>query len=115
MKIMGEQGDRAVLGELGGRIARHRLDRGLSQDTLAEEAGLSRSPVVRMERGESVQLVSLLRVLRVLGMLDNLDALVPAPQISPIQLLKLRGKERQRAPRQAFRRKLAVRIASRQS
>ena len=101
MKITKDQSDAAVLKELGARIARCRLDMGLSRDTLAQEAGLSRSPVVRMERGESVQLASLVRVLRVLGLLDNLDVVAPEATVSPMQLLKLRGKERKRAPRQS--------------
>lgn len=103
MKITGEQADAAVLKELGGRIARYRLHRGLSQDTLAHEAGLSLNPVRRIERGESVQTASLLRVLRVLGLLDNLDVIVPEPTISPMRLLKQQGNERQRAPRQSNR------------
>ena len=101
MKITNNVYDPAVLKELGARVARCRLNMGLSQDKLAEEAGLSRNPVVRMERGESVQLASFVRILRVLGLLDNLDVVVPESGPSPMQLLKLRGKERQRAPRQS--------------
>ena len=101
MKITGEHSDAAVLRELGGRIARHRLDRGLSQDVLAREAGLSLNPVRRMERGQSVQTASLLRVLRVLRLLDNLDVVVPESEISPMRLLRQQGDKRQRAPRQS--------------
>ena len=100
MKIAKEMADAAVLKELGARLAQHRLNQGLSQKALAEEAGVSRNPVVRLERGESVQFASLVRILRTLGLIDNLDALAPEAGASPMDLLKLRGKQRQRAPRQ---------------
>lgn len=99
MKITKAVGDAAALKELGARLARHRLNQGLSQEALAEEAGVSRNPVLRAERGESVQLTSLVRILRTLGLLDNLEAAIPEPGVSPMDLLKLRGKQRQRAPR----------------
>jgi hypothetical protein len=51
----------------------------------------------KIEAGESVTLVSFVRVLRALGLLDALDRLVPEPTPSPIELLKLHGRRRQRA------------------
>lgn len=89
--------DDALLGELGQRLARYRLDRNLTQAELAREAGVSRRTVERIEAGESAQLASLIRVLRALELIDNFDALVPKPLASPIEQLKLRGKERRRA------------------
>lgn len=89
--------DRNVLAELGDRLSRHRLDRNLTQEQLAREAGVSKRTVIRLENGESSQLANLIRVLRVLGLLANLDALVPAPLVSPLAQLKSRAKERRRA------------------
>lgn len=89
--------DRAVLSELGNRLARHRLDRNLSQSQLAREAGVSKRTVVRLENGESSQLHNVIRVLRALGLLANLDALIPPPLASPLAQLKSRAKERRRA------------------
>ncbi|MGI9251811.1 MAG: helix-turn-helix domain-containing protein [Pseudohongiellaceae bacterium] len=101
MKILKDTSDKALLIELGERLARQRLNKGLSQKTLAEEAGVSRMTVHRVEQGESVQFTNLVRLLRALDLLDGLDVVVPQPGVSPVQLLKLRGKVRQRAPRQA--------------
>lgn len=97
MRIQSDLTDEAVLAELGERITRTRLEHNLSQQELGEEAGVGRRTAQRLEAGESVQLVSLLRVLRVLGLMDSLDRLVPEPVPSPIERLKLRGRERQRA------------------
>lgn len=89
--------DQAALEELGRRLRRTRLERNLSQAQLANEAGVSRSTVNRIEGGESVQLANLLRVLRFLGLLGGLEELVPEPTPSPIDALRHRNRERQRA------------------
>ena len=97
MRIDQRLTDEAVLGELGERLARLRLQRNLTQVQLAEEAGVDRKAVVRVEAGEPVQLLTLVRVLRALGHLEALDTLVPPPQASPLELLELRGRSRKRA------------------
>lgn len=89
--------DDALLGELGRRLARERLQRDLTQAALAEEAGLSLSTVRRLEGGQGCNLSALLRVLRVLGLLANLEALVPAQPPSPLQALEHDGAQRRRA------------------
>jgi transcriptional regulator with XRE-family HTH domain len=97
MKIDEHIADEAVLAELGARLERTRLERNLTQRELAVQAGVERKVLVRMEGGESVRLVSFIRVLRALGLLDALDRLVPEPTPSPIELLKLQGRQRRRA------------------
>jgi transcriptional regulator with XRE-family HTH domain len=97
MRISNSNTDDAVLEELGRRLARTRLERNLTQAQLAHEAGLAPLTVLRLERGEAVRLPSLIRVLRVLGLLGALEQLVPEPAPSPIELVKLQGRRRQRA------------------
>jgi transcriptional regulator with XRE-family HTH domain len=89
--------DSAVLADLGDRIARERLNRNLTQEALAAEAGVSRSTVRRLEAGESTQLTNLIRILRALGLLANFDALIPEPVVRPLEALERKGKERRRA------------------
>ncbi|MBJ7348276.1 MAG: helix-turn-helix domain-containing protein [Thermoleophilaceae bacterium] len=99
MRIEADNTDSAILAELGRRLARARLDRNLSQQHLAHEAGVSKDTVERMEAGGATRLPSLIRVLRVLGLLDQLNVLVPEPLPSPLEQVKLHGKQRQRARR----------------
>ncbi|NCC61042.1 MAG: XRE family transcriptional regulator [Verrucomicrobiae bacterium] len=103
MKIEGLLTDEAVLTELGGRLARHRIALGLSQAELAEQAGVSKRTVERIEAGATTQTATLIRILRVLELLGRLDTLAPETGPSPMDLLKLKGKERQRAPRKKKR------------
>ncbi len=97
IRSVAEGADGEVLAELGRRLARSRLDRNWTQTELAQEAGVSRSTVRRLEAGESTQLTNLVRILRALGLLANLDALVPAPEVRPLQMLEREGRRRQRA------------------
>jgi transcriptional regulator with XRE-family HTH domain len=89
--------DNAILEELGRRLQRRRLDLQLTQAKLAEEAGLSKRTVERMEAGAASQTTNLIRVFRVLGLLQGLDQLVPERGPRPMDLLKLKRKERKRA------------------
>ena len=89
--------DATILAELGARLSRQRLDRNLSQDDLAREAGVSKRTLHRLEHGHSAQLANWIRVLRALDLLDNLDTFLPAPAPSPMQQLKLQGRLRRRA------------------
>jgi len=89
--------DAAVLAELGARMAHLRLQRNLTQEQLAREAGVSKRTVIRLENGESSQFTNLIRVVRALGLLGNLDAFVPPPLPSPLAQLRLHAKERRRA------------------
>ncbi len=97
MKIENDLTDESVLSELGARLERVRLERNLTQRELAARAGVAYKAIQRIEAGESVKLTSLIRVLRGLELLDALDQLVPEPTPSPIELLKLHGRRRQRA------------------
>lgn len=96
MKITSELTDRAVLREVGDRLESRRLDAGMTQSQLAEEAGISKRTVERIEAGRSTDFVMLLRVLRVLRLLEALDQLVPDLPQSPLTLLKGRGRTRKR-------------------
>ena len=97
MKIEGLLTDEAILGELGGRLARRRLELQLTQEMLAEQAGVSKRTVERIEAGATTQTSTLIRILRVLELLDRLEALVPEAGPRPMDLVKLKGKARKRA------------------
>ncbi len=97
MKISPHLTDDAVLAELGARVRRERLQRNQTQQQLAEEAGVSKRTLERLEAGESTQLSSFVRIARALGLLERFEALLPEPLPSPIERLELGGKQRERA------------------
>lgn len=97
MQLTNDLTDDTLLAELGRRLAQQRLDRDLTQQELADEAGVSRHTVHRLEDGESVTLTAFMRVLRALRLLDGLEALVPEPLPSPIEQLERAGARRRRA------------------
>ncbi len=97
MKISRLISDDAVLAELGERVTRCRLDFQFTQANLAEQAGVAKRTVERIEAGASAQMSSMIRILRVLELLPNLDRMIPEAGPRPMDLLKRKGKVRQRA------------------
>lgn len=98
MRITSQLSDEVILREIGSRLAAARLARNLTQAALAEEAGVSKRTIERLESGEvAARLSALVRVCRALHMAERLDALVPAPAASPVEQLKLAGRRRKRA------------------
>lgn len=96
MRITPELTDAAVAQILGERIARYRIEAGLTQAELAERAGIGKRTVERIEAGLGVELVTFIRVLRTLNILEGFERLLPELPPSPIAQLDLRGKQRQR-------------------
>ncbi len=92
-----ETADAAILKELGERLAQHRLNRNLTRESLAEQSGISRSTLARLEHGRSTSVQNLIRVLRALNLVTNLDRLVPELPPSPMQQLETKKHRRQRA------------------
>jgi transcriptional regulator with XRE-family HTH domain len=83
--------------QLGERLAKIRLSRNLTRVQLARATGTSPRTLARLEGGEGASLDSLIRVLLALNMQSNLLAMLPDPAVRPIERIKLRGRERQRA------------------
>ena len=99
MSIYG-MSDRAILKEIGRRLKRKRLNRNLSQQKLADKAGINRTTVQAIEAGTPSGTLTLIGLLRALEALDELNSFLPDPGLSPLQLAKMKGKERRRASRQ---------------
>ncbi|MEK6325672.1 MAG: helix-turn-helix transcriptional regulator [Acidobacteriota bacterium] len=98
MKITSNLTDGVIFSELGRRLAEARLERNLTQAALAEEAGISKRTLERLESGAaSTQLSAFIRICRALGLLERFDALISASLASPVEQLKLLGKKRKRA------------------
>jgi transcriptional regulator with XRE-family HTH domain len=106
VKIESQLTPEAVVQELGRRLARRRLDLGMTQANAAEQAGLGKRTVERIEAGGDTQLSTIIRLLRVLELVADLDRLVPETGPRPMDLLKLKGRERKRVvPRRTAKRR----------
>ena len=89
--------DDAVLAAIGERLQQRRIELELTQAELAEQAGVAKRTVERIEAGHSTQTQTLIRILRVLDLLPGIDRLLPPVTPSPMELLKRHGRPRQRA------------------
>ncbi len=88
----------AIAEELGVRLRQARLNADLTQAEVASRAGLNRRTVLNAEKGQ-VQLENLVAILAAMDMVNQLDAFLPVQELSPIQLARLKGQQRQRASR----------------
>ncbi len=89
--------DKSLLETIGYFIQSHRLNQNKSQNQVANAAGISRSTLSLLERGEKVRIDSLIQVLRVLDLLHIMDVFKIENQISPIAYAKLKHKTRKKA------------------
>jgi transcriptional regulator with XRE-family HTH domain len=97
MEILDTQTDEAILGEIGQRITRRRLAQQMTQAELAEQAGVGKRTLERVEAGLTAQSSTLIRIFRVLGLLPRLDQMLAEPAIRPLEAAVRKGKARQRA------------------
>ena len=89
--------DEALVQTIGNFVKHHRLEQNRTQDDVAKAAGVSRSTLSLLERGETVTIRTLIQVLRVLDVLYIMNSFNVTKQISPIEAAKLEKKNRQRA------------------
>lgn len=89
--------DKTLAQQIGAFIRHHRLLQNKSQDFIAHAAGISRSTLSLLEKGETVTLASLLQVLRVLDQLQVMDSFMVQQSISPLAMVKMEKEKRKRA------------------
>ena len=88
--------DKALTETIGAFIKHHRLNQNKTQDQVSAAAGISRSTLSLLERGETVSLRTLIQVLRVLDLLYIMDVFQVKNEISPIEYAKLKKKKKKR-------------------
>jgi transcriptional regulator with XRE-family HTH domain len=88
--------DKALAEYIGVFVRHHRMEQNKTQDELATAAGISRSTLSLLERGETVTVTTLIQVLRVLDQLSVLRVFEVRETISPLALAKLQKEKRQR-------------------
>ncbi|MFC1510196.1 helix-turn-helix transcriptional regulator [Candidatus Omnitrophota bacterium] len=99
MKNLYAMTDKAILVEIGERIKRKRLEKNMSQEKLAISVGLDRTTVGLVEKGKSFTVLTLIEIMRGLKILEGINSFLPEVGLSPIELSKLKGNQRQRASR----------------
>jgi len=72
-----------------------RLNKNLPQQEVADKVGVARRTIVEAEKGNA-RLDTFVAIMQVLGVADQLNLFLPEQLISPLQLAKLKGKQRQR-------------------
>lgn len=91
--------DLAIEQEIGNRFKSLRLRKNMTQAELARRACMHRNAVSSLETGKGSHLSTVIALLRELGAIENLNAFLPEIMISPMQIVKMKGKIRQRASR----------------
>ena len=89
--------DKGLLEHIGTFVKYHRLEQNKTQEVLAQAAGISRSTLSLLERGETVTLATLIQVLRILDLLHIMDVFMVQQTISPLILARMEKKKRKRA------------------
>ena len=82
--------------ELCAKLEAIRLLKNISQETLANTAGVSRRTISRMENGGGISLDTFIRIMMALNLQDHLQALLPSAEIRPIERVQ-RKSERKNA------------------
>ena len=69
----------------------------MTQAELAEQAGIGKRTLERVEAGATAQFSTIVRIFRVLGLLEKFDQMLTEPAIRPLEAAARKGKARQRA------------------
>lgn len=88
--------DEAIAAELGGRLEQLRLEADITQEFIAGELGITTKTYRATIKGRG-KFATLIGILRVLGQLELVDRFIPETPFSPMALLQLQGRQRQRA------------------
>ncbi len=100
--------DSAIVNELGTFLRQIRLQQNLTQQKLAEKAGLSRSAIHEMENGKSAtSLITIVQVLRSLKQLQLFNSWKSDNQASTVRMTNSKVKVRLPATQKTIHRKKA--------
>ena len=89
--------DKALVEFIGVFIKHHRMEQNITQEALANAAGISRSTLSLLERGETVTLSTFIQILRMLDQLHIMEVFTIQQTISPLVLARMEMNKRKRA------------------
>ncbi len=90
----------ALLQYVGQQMRQMRMNAQLSQQQLAERAGVSRATLVQVENGKGTKLETIVALLRALNKLEILNNFETNAVVSPLLIAKRGGK----SPKKVYRR-----------
>jgi transcriptional regulator with XRE-family HTH domain len=82
------------------RLEQIRLARNVTQENLAQQAGVAVRTIRNLEKGAGVSFDTAIRVMTALGVQQALESLLPDPTIRPVERVQARASERRRASSQ---------------
>ncbi|MGZ5030864.1 MAG: helix-turn-helix domain-containing protein [Methylobacter sp.] len=91
-----QMSDKAIAEDIGVRFRQLRLRKNITLEQLHERTLISINTLKALEKGNG-KLSTMIAVLRELGDLDALDHFIEPVTISPLQYIKMQGKQRKRA------------------
>jgi putative transcriptional regulator len=91
------QTDQAIAKAIGERVQAIRLKMNLSLEDVAKNAGISRQTLHLLLNHGKGTLMNLIAVLRVVNELERLSSMLEDVRPSPLQIIRMEGKKRQRA------------------
>lgn len=94
--------DPAAIEVLGAFIRKTRLMQNRTQQEVSEAAGINRSTLVQLEKGNGGTMLSFIQILRALRQLQLLEIFEVKQELSPLQLAEIEKKKRQRARSKQF-------------
>jgi transcriptional regulator with XRE-family HTH domain len=94
--------DDAIVRRIGEFIKNERLNQNMTQQSLAERAGINRVTLSELESGKRCQIITLIQILRMLKRLDVFDSFIMEDKISPLMVAEMQAKyvKRSRASKQ---------------
>ncbi|MES2276222.1 MAG: helix-turn-helix domain-containing protein [Bacteroidota bacterium] len=95
------QSDSFYLEQIGEFVRASRIAQQQTQEDIALAAGIDRTTVVKLEKGQPVNLLSLVQVLRALKQLHVFKEMEVRPQVSPLKMAAVEQKQRLRVRRKA--------------
>jgi len=89
---MAKLSDDAIITKIGNFVKKERLNQNITQQKLADNAGINRTTLSELESGRRCNLITLIQVLRILNMLQLLDVFDYKKPVSPMLLAEMDAK-----------------------
>lgn len=89
--------DQAIASAIVAHVQALRLKKNVSLEDVAKNAGISRQTLYALLNQGKGTLINLVAVLRAIGELERLTSLLEEVPLSPLQVIRMEGKKRQRA------------------